>query len=146
MSRDAFPSRELSLSGSSRCSSQPPSTRRVGSGKHLVLILGRVGGHQLLEGGQLKDTKVVITAPTRHAKRYRDLDGLFPRYLILHDLLELLLELLALLRLLLLLLALLRLLLLALLLLLLALLLLMLLMLLELLELLLELQEPLLLV
>ena len=30
---DAFPSRELSLSGSSRCSSQPPSTRRVGSGK-----------------------------------------------------------------------------------------------------------------
>eukprot|EP00964_Phaeocystis_antarctica_P116749 scaffold80664_cov62-Phaeocystis_antarctica.AAC.1 len=39
MSRDAFPSRELSLSGSSRCSSQPPSTRRVGSGKHLVLIL-----------------------------------------------------------------------------------------------------------
>ena len=33
MSRDAFPSRELSLSGSSRCSSQPPSTRRVGSGK-----------------------------------------------------------------------------------------------------------------
>ena len=113
----------------------------------MVLILGRVGGHQLLEGGQLKDTrvqslkdtKVVITAPTRHAKRYRDLDGLFPRYLILHDLLELLLELLALLRLL-------RLLLLALLLLLLALLLLMLLMLLELLELLLELQEPLLLV
>ena len=33
MSRDAFPTRELSLSGSSRCSSQPPSTRRVGSGK-----------------------------------------------------------------------------------------------------------------
>eukprot|EP00964_Phaeocystis_antarctica_P076833 scaffold47559_cov65-Phaeocystis_antarctica.AAC.2 len=33
MPRDAFPSRELSLSGSSRCSSQPPSTRRVGSGK-----------------------------------------------------------------------------------------------------------------
>ena len=31
--RDAFPSRELSLSGSSRCRSQPPSTRRVGSGK-----------------------------------------------------------------------------------------------------------------
>eukprot|EP00964_Phaeocystis_antarctica_P039649 scaffold22679_cov69-Phaeocystis_antarctica.AAC.1 len=30
---DAFPSRELSLSGSSRCISQPPSTRRVGSGK-----------------------------------------------------------------------------------------------------------------
>eukprot|EP00964_Phaeocystis_antarctica_P055359 scaffold32566_cov60-Phaeocystis_antarctica.AAC.4 len=53
MSRDAFPSRELSLSGSSRCSSQPPSTRRVGSGKHLVLALGRVGGHQLLEGDQV---------------------------------------------------------------------------------------------
>ena len=31
MSRDAFPSRELSLSGSSRCSSQPPFTRRVGA-------------------------------------------------------------------------------------------------------------------
>ena len=31
--RNAFPSRELSLSGSSRCRSQPPSTRRVGSGK-----------------------------------------------------------------------------------------------------------------
>ena len=31
--RDAFPSRELSLSGSSRFRSQPPSTRRVGSGK-----------------------------------------------------------------------------------------------------------------
>merc|ERR1740117_1853018 len=38
MSRDAFPSRELSLSGSSRFSSQPPSTRRVGSGKHLELV------------------------------------------------------------------------------------------------------------
>ena len=33
MSRDAFPSRELSFSGSSRCSSQPHSTRRVGCGK-----------------------------------------------------------------------------------------------------------------
>ena len=31
--KNAFPSRELSLSGSSRCSSQPPSSRRVGSGK-----------------------------------------------------------------------------------------------------------------
>ena len=33
MQRDTFPSRELSLSVSSRCSSQLPSTRRVGSGK-----------------------------------------------------------------------------------------------------------------
>ena len=36
-------------------------------------------------------TKIVITAPTRHAKRYCDLDGLLPRYLILHDFRQLLL-------------------------------------------------------
>ena len=55
MSRDAFPSRELSLSGSSRCSSQPPSTRRVGSGKRLQpleLSCAQAAAHKLWAAGQ----------------------------------------------------------------------------------------------
>ena len=40
---------------------------------------------------KLKVTKIVITARTRHAKRYCDLDGLLPRYLILHAFCQLLL-------------------------------------------------------
>eukprot|EP00964_Phaeocystis_antarctica_P069020 scaffold41846_cov57-Phaeocystis_antarctica.AAC.3 len=40
---------------------------------------------------RLKLTKVFITAPTRHAKRYRDLDGPLPRDLILHAICHLLL-------------------------------------------------------